>query len=211
MKNTIFTILSAVIFSVTIYGQGTAYDQGMQKAFGLWEENKAMEASALFERIGEAEKDNWIPYYHAANALISSSFNMEDKSKRNEVLKKAKTIIETAHKLSPDNSELITLEGVLYTGYVAMDPETYGMQYSSKIMGLHGKALELDPKNPRAQLNKIEYEIGTARFFGQDLGTFCGPLSKTRPLFENQDSSVPYAPSYGIQRLDPIMAQCGCE
>ena len=219
MKNTIsthnkLTSLLTLIFLVCLIGASysqSQYDSGMQKGFGLWKENKAMEASALFERIAQAEKDNWIPYYYAANTLITASFESKDATKTNEILKKAATFIEKANKLSPDNSELRTLEGLLYTGYVAMDPATYGMQYSGKIMNLHAEAIELDPANPRAQLNKIEYEIGSARFFGTALSTFCDAIVGTKPLFDNQKKPSAYYPNYGVDRIELLQKQCDCK
>ncbi len=211
MKNILllFAILTLSVFG--LQAQNGAYEKGMGKAFELWTQNKTTEASALFERIAVAEKDNWMPYYYAANVLISSSFSTTDKVKRNEMLKKSKELLKEAHDASPDNSEIVTLEGLLYTAYVAMEPETYAMQYSAKVAGLHERAIKLNPKNPRAQLNKVEWEIGTARFFGQELNTFCGAIDKAKPLFENQDDSVPFAPSYGAERITSLKNECGCE
>ncbi len=187
------------------------YEDGMGQAFGLWSDAKPIEASALFERIAQAEKDNWLPYYYAANTLITASFETKDATMINEILKKAAGFITKAQELSPDNSEIITLEGLLYTGYVAMDPMTYGMQYSNKIINLHLRAIELDAENPRAQLNKIEYEMGSARFFGTELSTFCEAIESTKPLFENQESSIPFYPNYGVDRVSILLKQCNCK
>ncbi len=187
------------------------YEAGMGQAFGLWSDAKPIEASALFERIAQAEKDNWLPYYYAANTLITASFETKDATMINEILKKAAGFITKAQELSPDNSEIITLEGLLYTGYVAMDPMTYGMQYSNKIINLHARAIELDAENPRAQLNKIEYEMGSARFFGTELSTFCEAIESTKPLFENQESSIPFYPNYGVDRVSILLKQCNCK
>ncbi len=208
MKN-IITII-ALLLSLSLSAQDQ-YTQGMEKAFGLWKENKTTEATALFERIAQAEKDNWLPSYYAANVLISSSFQTKDKTTVNDMLENAKKHIDNAHKISPDNSEITTLEGLLYTGYVAMDPGTYGMTYSGKIMSLHQKAVGLDNNNPRAHANLIGYEIGSARFFGTDLSTFCERLQKVIPMFENQKQDVPFAPSYGLDRVKGSMQECGCK
>lgn len=187
------------------------YEAGMGQAFALWTEQKPIEASAMFERIAKAEKDNWIPYYYAANTLIVASFESKDATKTNEILKKAASFLEAGHAVSPDNSELITMEGLMYTGYVAMAPETYAMQYSNKIMNLHEKALSLDKDNPRAHLNKLEFEMGGARFFGKDMATFCPGLEELRPLFANQKAPEPFYPSYGDQRIATLKKQCGCK
>jgi len=208
MKNLIL-IIATVLFTININAQDK-YMQGMGKALGLWGEGKGMEAVALFERISQAEKDNWLPPYYAANVLIVESFSSKDPVKVNEMLEKAEKFIKQAHERSPDNSEIVTMEGLLYTGYVAMDPAQYGMIYSPKIMGLHGKAMGLDSLNPRAHANAIEYEMGSARFFGTDLKTFCERLEAVKPLFENQNSEVPFYPSYGIERIEENMKECGC-
>lgn len=207
MKNIITLI--AILFTLTLNAQDQ-YTLGMQKAFGLWKENKTTEAAALFERIAQAEKDNWIPTYYAANVLITSTFKTKDKTAVNEMLEKAIIHIANAHKMSPKNSEITTLEGLLYTGYVAMDPGTYGMKYSAKIMALHEKAVALDQNNPRALANLIGYEIGSARFFGQELSTFCGRLQKVIPMFEKQTQDVPFFPSYGSDKVEEALKDCGC-
>jgi hypothetical protein len=207
MKN--YIILFVILISgVSLSAQG-AYTEGMKKGMNLWQEGKAMEASALFERIASAEKDNWIPCYYAAQTLITESFQNGDASLKNEILEKAKVFVESAHERSPNNSEVTTLEGLLYTGYVAMDPGTYGMKYSQKIMELHSRAIMLDAENPRAHANKIEYEMGSAKFFNQDPAPLCAKMKKILPLFDKQKSTVAFAPSYGKDRVEQVVKECG--
>lgn len=211
MKN-IIILLVAILSTLTLMAQPSEqYLGGMGKGMALWGEGKALEASAMFERIAQAEKDNWLPSYYAANTLITHSFMTQDKAEVNEILEKAKAFIQQAHDRSPDNSEIVTIEGVLYTGYVVMDPATFGMTMSPKIMALHTKAVELDPTNPRAHTNLIEYEIGGAEFFGTELSSFCDRLKAVIPLYETQKTDYPFAPSYGLQRVEESMKKCGCE
>jgi len=203
-------ILAALLFSGAVNSQD-AYTQGMEKAMKLWKENKSSEAIAMFERIAQAETDNWLPSYYAANFLIVGAFQTQDKTVLNEMLEKAAEHIKTAHERSPDNSEITTMEGLLYTGYVALDPQTYGMKYSPKVMALHQKAIELDPSNPRAHANLIDFEIGSARFFGTDLSMFCERIKATMPMFDKQKLDYPFAPFYGKERLENSLNQCGCD
>jgi len=208
MKN-LFPMMITLLIATAGLNAQTKYETSMQKAFDLFEEGKAMESIALFERIGQVEKDNWIPLYHAVNAMVYASFSMEDLDQRNAMLEKGKTLIAEAHKRSENNSELTTLEGFLYMGFVAMDPGTYGMTLSPKIMELHDKAVALDPKNPRAHLNKIEYDMGAARFFGKDLSPFCEQMKEIIPKFENQSTDIPFAPKHGLERAQQIANSCG--
>ena len=207
MKKILF-VFALAFLTATIVKSQSQYEQGMTKAFELWGEGKSNEALALFERIAQAEVNNWVPLYHAANVIISAQWNETDMTKKNAMLDKAKEIIAEAHKRDENNSELTTLEGMLYTSYVAMDPGTYGMKYSPIIMQLHNKAIALDPENPRAHANKIEYEMGSARFFGNDLTPFCIQMKEIIPKFENQKTDIPFAPSYGIERAKEVAASC---
>ncbi len=209
MKNIKYTfVFIAFIFSAQSFAQG-AYEKGMQKGLSLWGENKTVEAVAMFERIAQVEKDNWLPLYYASNILIIQSFSDSTTDIKNERLKKATQLIEKAHGLSPDNSELLTLEGMLYTGYVAMDPATYGMQYSGKIMDLHARAIELDPSNPRAHMNSIEYELGAAQFFKTDTAPICEKMKSVLVKFDEQSTDLPFAPKGGKERALQVIENCG--
>ncbi len=199
MKN-LFALFT-FFFLVTLWMNGQSkYASGMQQALGMLQEGKPTEAIALFERIGQVEKENWIPLYHAANVLITSSFEMKDATAQNNVLEKAKGIIAEAHGRSENNAELLTLEGMLYTGYLNMDPATYGMTLSPKVMELHSRALAIDPENPRVLLNSIEFQMGTAQFFGQDTAPFCEKIREIIPKFDQQPEREPFAPTHGKDR-----------
>lgn len=207
MKN-IILIITLLCTAITITQAQDKYAEGMEKAFEFWTADKEGDAVALFERIGQAEKEKWHPLYHATNVLISQSFKAKDATDKMMFLEKARIAIAAAHERSPDNDEILTLEGLLYTSYVAMDPATYAMKYSQKIMALHEKALTINPENPRALANKIEYEMGTARFFKQDLTPFCEKLQEILPKFD-KESDDPFAPSYGKERVESIIENCG--
>jgi len=73
----IFIITTILGFNINAQ---TSYEKGMQEAFNLWEEDKIMEASNLFERIAKAEKENWIPPFYAGYTLVISSFEMKDEA-----------------------------------------------------------------------------------------------------------------------------------
>lgn len=210
MKNLFFLLLMFVFSSTLMAQPNDMYIKGMGKAFELWGAGQTNEAVAMFERITQAEKTNWIPAYYAANVLISQSFQTQDKSLINEMLEKAKGHIATCHERSPDNSEVVTLEGLLYTGYVAMDPQTNGMTMSPMIMQLHSKAIELDNTNPRAHSNLVEYEIGGAQFFGTDLKTFCTRIKEIMPMYADQKEGQ-FLPKWGLERMQQSYKDCGCE
>lgn len=206
MKTLFLSLLT--LFLLPVLSAQSAYEAGMQQAFQLLENEQKAEALAYFERIGQAATEEWVPLYWATHLLVHGSFEIEDAVERDVVLKKAKSLLETAQERSPDNPELLTLEGFLYTSYVASDPATFGMTYSGVIMALHRQALAIDPDNPRAGLNLVEYEMNQARFFGQDMAPFCERLQTVVTNFETYQSDVPFAPQGGKERAVRHLESC---
>lgn len=199
-------LLIAFIISGIVSAQSN-YEKGMQKAFELWRTNPT-EASNLFERIATAEKENWLPSYYAAQVLITQSFGEKDKAKLDAQLKKAQELINNATAISKNNPEIIVMQAMLYTAYVAYDGATYGMQLSPKIASLYAQASIIDPTNPRVVLNKAEWDMGSAQFFGQDTAPFCKDLESALELFANFKPESAFHPNWGKDRAVQALAQC---
>jgi tetratricopeptide (TPR) repeat protein len=181
MKKTLF-ILSFLLITWAGFSQ-SKYQSGMQKAFELWGADKPWEAANLFERIAQAEPDNWLPPFYVAQINVLYSFSEKDKEKLTAQLNKARDFINKAKALSPDNPEIIVLDAQWYTAWIVFDGQQYGMKYSQKTTQLYQKAKEIAPDNPRVVLGNAEWAIGSARFFGQPIDQFCGELERAVELF----------------------------
>lgn len=202
-----FAFIATLFLTANMQSQ-TNYQKGMEKAFVLWETNP-MEASQLFERIAAAEPDNWLPPYYAAEALIMDGFTkLNDKKTLETQLNLAQTFLNDATAISKDNPEIMVMQALLYTVYVASDGATYGMTLSGKVMALYHQAEKLAPNNPRVVLNKTEWEIGGARYFGQDTQPFCIDLQRALDLFANFKPESEFAPSWGKERAEEVLKDC---
>ncbi|GGZ83265.1 hypothetical protein [Algibacter mikhailovii] len=200
-------ILSTLLFSVYLNAQ-TNYEKGMQKAFGLWQTNETVEASNLFERIAGAESDNWLPPYYAAQINITSSFGERDKEKLTQKLNKAQDLINDATAISKDNPEIMVLQALLHTAWVAFDGATYGMTLSPKVVELYTKAAQIDPNNPRVAYCKAEWDMGSAKYFGQDTAPFCKDMERSIELFANFKPETPFHPNWGKERAEQVLESC---
>ena len=201
-------IIIIVAFTTSIVNAQSKYEQGMKKAFDLWETNP-IEASQLFERIAKAEPDNWLPPYYAAEALILDGFTkLSNRDALETQMTKAQDLLNEATAISNDNPEIMVLQALLHTVYVASDGATYGMTLSGKIMGLYVKAEQIEPNNPRVVLNKAEWEIGGARYFGQDTTPFCKDLKRALELFTNFKPETEFHPNWGKERAEELVAEC---
>lgn len=202
-------LMAMVVFLAAVMVQAQdRYTQGMDKAFALWQENKIVEASNLFERIATAEPDNWLPYYYVSQVNTFASFGEKDLQKLSVKLEKAKEFLDVAKAISPDNPELLIQEALINTAWIAFDGATYGMTLSQKNVQLYNRAMELAPNNPRVILSKAEWDMGTARYFGKDTAPYCKDVEKALELFATFNSEIPYYPSWGKERAQQVLEAC---
>lgn len=204
MKNVIIIVVLTITELLTAQ---TNYDKGMQKAFQLWGSDP-VEASNLFERIATAEPDNWLPLYYAAHIKILQSFGIQDLEKITAQLSKAQELLNDANAISKDNPELMVLQALLHTAWVAYDGATYGMTLSGKVASIYAKAEHIAPENPRVVLSKAEWGMGSARYFGQDTLPFCKDVERALELFTNFIPESPYHPKWGKERAKQILETC---
>src|SRR3978361_1961159 len=65
MKNLLF--IAAIVISVASYSQSYKYTSAMKQSLSMFDSAKTAAdletAAASFQRIGDAEKTQWIPYY----------------------------------------------------------------------------------------------------------------------------------------------------
>lgn len=201
-------IIIATLLVSGIMAAQTNYEKGMQKAFKLWGSNKPIEAVNLFERIAKAESDNWLPLYYAAQINIVTSFGEKDEEKLSAQLKKAQNFINDATAISKDNPEILVLQALLHTAWVAYDGATYGMKLSGKVVELYAKAAKIAPKNPRVVFSKAEWDMGAAKFFGQDTAPFCKDIERSLQLFANFKPETPFHPNWGKERAEQVLKSC---
>lgn len=203
-------ILTLVITLSTFFAQAqNQYEQGMNKAFDLWKDNKSAEASAMFERIASVEKNNWLPNYYVALVNTTAAFQvLDNKEKVTALLNKAQENLDIEFAKNPQNAEILVLQALIYTAWISYDPMNNGMTMSGKVMELYSEAEKLAPDNPRVVFGKAEFEIGGARYFKQDTSAMCAQIEKSITLFSTFKPETIYHPSWGLDRALEQQKQC---
>ena len=205
MKNLI--IIVVILVSGVISAQ-TNFEKGMQKAFSFWQEGNTDEAENMFERISNADIDQWLPHYYIAQINSIKSWGEKDEVKLKAQLDKAQEHLNSAIAISKDNPEIMVLQAHVLTNWVAFDGMTYGMKYSGKITELYSKVYAMAPENPRVVFSKAEWGMGSAKYFGQDTKPFCAELEKSIELFANFKPETEFHPNWGKERAVQVVSSC---
>ncbi len=202
------TIISALFLIATLsLNAQTAYENAMTKGLELMESRDLQAASQQFERIAKAEKENWLPTYYVALTHVQSSWGQLGKEKTLLHMKKAQEFIDQADLLSPNNPEIMVLQGMLNTCWITYDSGVYGMKLSGATTAIYEKAFKLAPDNPRVASNRAQWLMGTAQFFGKDVTVYCDEVKKAVQLFELEIVDG-FAPSWGKEQALGTQEKC---
>ena len=148
--------LSAVLFfiSVMVFSQSEKFTEAMKKnlvEMGNSFKNPAdlLTMANNFERIANAEKNQWLPYYYAAFCQVNNGFMEKDKDKVDAIADRASFLINKADSLSPNNSEISCIKSMIASCHMMVNPQQrwqdYGQGRNSDMEG----ALARDPARPR--------------------------------------------------------------
>lgn len=188
MKKIILSI-TFLVCVVAVFAQSEKYKTAMKDKIAALDSSKDMNAlkdlSAAFERIGDAEKTQWLPYYYSAISLINAGnmlyvanpSNVEELKKIDPLADKAEQMIDKADALNQNNSEIYAAKKMAATLRMMVDPMSRYMQYGSKAQQALETAKQLNPENPRVYLLQGEDKFYTPEQFG-------GSKTEAKKLFE---------------------------
>ncbi len=157
--------------------------------------------AATFERIAQAEKTQWLPYYYASYANLISSFSLKTPEEKDKLIDHAQSLLDIASALNPDSSELMALQGFLYVTYLSSDPMGRGAEYSMKANDAFDKAIALNAKNPRGFYLKGITVLNTPDFFG-------GGKKPAKPILEK--AAAAYASFIPVSEIYPTWGKDDC-
>lgn len=207
-------LLAAFMLAIAKFGfaNDNKYAEAMQKNIhSVYTAQTIEELQATtnaLERIASVEKTKWEPYYYASFGYVMMATREKDAKKKDAYLDLAFTAVNKAKEIAPTESEVITLEGFNYMIRLTVDPASRGQQYSGLSMASFGKALALNPENPRALSCMAQMQYGTAQFFGSPTTEACATLAKSLESFSTFKSDNPLAPVWGKEMAEGMKKDC---
>ncbi len=166
----LFILLGLTLSFSTVFADEKSYNEAMAATLEQMKTAASpTDFNAIanqFERIAQAEQNQWLPYYYAAYATVIQSFMNKDQSKTDQILDYAEKMINEAMKIKADESEIFVVKGFMDIGRIMVDPQTRGAQYSMSASAAFKKAQELNPENPRADYMMGMILLNTPDFYG---------------------------------------------
>lgn len=218
MKNVnTFATMLMICISLTLpaKAENDAYQQAMQKALAELKSVESIEdyqkIANTFERIGEMEKDTWLPRYYSALTYVYMSFDSDLKnSARDNYLDIAQEMANQAEVLSENNVEIVILHGYIKMAKLSVNPALRGMTMTPQVMGLFEKARAMAPENPRAAVMLARMKYGTARFFKSSIEESCQLAQESLVLYEKEtDRGI--EPYWGKNLAESLIKACDKE
>lgn len=203
-----------IVFSMLISGMVNAqskYEGGMSKGLEQLKAAKTADdmatTSAFFERIGDAEKDKWLPYYYAAYANYLTGW-MNPKADKDKVAEKSKDLIQKAEAIDNNNSELYCLRQMVAIQQMTVDVmaryQTYGAEAKTNL----DKAMKADPNNPRSYYLNGQTLMNTPEAFGGGKAVAKKQFEKSLELYKTFQPASPFHPAWGKEEAEKGLAAC---
>jgi hypothetical protein len=202
----IILFLTLSVCMLTVFAQSDKYKSAMKDRIAALDTTRDVpslkDLSAAFERIADAEKTQWLPYYYAALAQVNAGnfiyvTNMSNPTELkglDAMADKADQMIEKAEALSKDNSEIYAVKKMIASMRMMVDPMSRYMTYGAQAQQALETAKKLNPDNPRIFLLEGQDKFFTPEQFG-------GSKAEAKKLFE--EALKKYESFKPASELDP--------
>ncbi|MCY7422635.1 MAG: hypothetical protein LH478_12935 [Chitinophagaceae bacterium] len=207
----VMVCMMMVLLAGSINAQSDKFKQAMETNIAALDAAKSpadlQNAAASFERIANAEKTQWLPFYYAAIANIWRGFSAPNEEK-DDIATQAENLLAKAEALDANNAEIYIAKNMTSTIHMIVDPQTRWQTYGGKGAQDLAMAKKLDVNNPRIYYLEGQGIIGMPVQFG-------GGKDKAKPLFEKSvalfDTYKPVNtlyPNWGKKNAVDMLEQC---
>jgi hypothetical protein len=204
----ITSLVLTLCLTAAVFAQDM-YTKKMQQTLGMMDTAKStaqlQALAAQFERIGDAEKTKWLPYYYAALCNANAGFkdNSADKDK---LAEKINGLLDKAEAIEK-NSEIYCVRNMSATLQMLVSPMERYMVYGPVAADALEKAKQLDPTNPRPYYLQGVSVLNTPAAFGGGAKNAKPILQKAVDLYGTFKPASPLHPTWGKQMAESSLAE----
>ena len=204
-------LLGFVSLSIGAMSQNKKYQDAMEKNVAGVDTSRTIEQlqplENTFERIANAEKKEWLPYYYAAYCNVSMSYVVKGDD-IDTYCDKADALVKKADSLSPDNSEIQALKAQIAGARISVNPMVRGRKFGSEAAELREKSKKLDPTNPRPWMLEGMSLFYTPPAFGGGKDKAKVSYTKALELYNGFKPASSIHPRWGKGTTEYFLKQC---
>lgn len=212
MKQFLLAVL--LLFSVAASAQNEKFASAMQSKLAGYSTAKTpedfLDLSNAFERIAEAEKNQWLAYYWAAHAQVLQGYMLAQSNPAglDPIADKAEQLINKAAALEKNNSEISCIQSMIAQLRMMVNPMQRFMQYGALATELLETAKQQDPSNPRPYALQSQSLFYTPAQFGGGCTTAKPVAEQGVKLEEVFKPKSELHPKWGKMQFDMVLNAC---
>ncbi len=219
MKKTIFILTAILVAGFSFAQMPEKFVKAMEAKMAAVDTTITVQGltdlANAFERIGEAEKNQWLAYYYAAycNAaaglMVGSGGDImvAKADKTDPYADKAEKQLSKAEELMKDNSEIFVVKKMIATLRMIGDPMSRYMTYGPEATQALESAKKLDPNNPRVYLLEGQDKFYTPEQFGGSKEEAKVLFEKSKQLYDTFKPASNIHPNWGKGTVQYFLSQ----
>lgn len=208
----IMVAITALLFSLHGFSQSEKYNGAMTSNIATLDTTSSadgfLDVAGSFERIAEAEKTQWLPFYYASYSQILSGLFSNDPAKFDAVADKSEQLLKKAEALQANNSEISVLKSLIALLHMLSDPQTRWQQYGPQISEALEEAKKQDSTNPRPYFVQGQNLKNTPVQFGGGCTSAKPILEEAATKYASFKPASPLHPNWGLTQLKKILEEC---
>jgi len=218
MKKVLFVLFTAML-ATTGFAQSDKFVKAMEEKISLLDSNNSVDVwkdlGNSFERIADAEKTQWLPYYYASYCNIMAGYNSmpkeggfgDNSAITDPFADKAESLLNKATNLSKENAEIYIVWKMVHGLRMMGNAMARYMTETPKANEALEKAKAINPDIPRIYILEAQDKYFTPEQFGGSKDEAKVLFEKARQLFATFHPESSIAPNWGMHTVEYFLSQ----
>jgi len=218
MKKTIFILAAILATSFSFAQMSEKFVKAMETNIARIDTAKTVQdwvdITAAFERIADAEKNQWLPYYYVALGNVMAGYmslgdnlfgnNTDKTDPKADAADKA---LQKAISLSKETSETWVIKKMIISLRMLGDVMSRAMSAMQEANAALETAKKLDPNNPRIYFLEGQDKYNTPEQYGGSKDEAKVLFEKAKDLFGKFKPETSIHPTWGLNQVNYWLSQ----
>lgn len=215
----VLSLLVASVMMTTAFAQSEKYTKAMEALVPSVDTTRSVEGvtslANSFERIGNAEKTQWLPFYYAAYCnVMAGTFSLpqdgsfgDNSSITDPYADKAENLLNKAIEIVKGNTEIYCVQKMIHGLRMMGNAMSRFMTEGPQADAALAKAKEANAGNPRIYILEAQDKFYTPEQFGGSKADAKILFEKAQGLFETYKPESTIHPNWGLPTTKYFLLQ----